>query len=727
MNRTQAPSHAFNFRNDLLALLHIVFLFILRRAAVVRRFVWQLRLMMLTATCCFSMVACSGGDSPSSAVGSAAPGEAAQTTKMAATMVRAESAISEDEEEAPPPIASLKSVEVPAPAADEIGKYVKDKTAAVQLGKALFWDTRVGSDNKTACATCHFHAGADNRTRNQINPGLLGGDKTFQLGGPNHELKASDFPLTKYSDVNDVSTRTEDRNDVVSSQGIFTTSFVDTSSAGKPDSCTTVNDAVEHGGSGFNMNGVNTRRVEPRNTPSVINAIFNFRNFWDGRANNMFNGSEPFGLRNTSAQIWINDEDGLHQSSIALPTSALASLGSGPPVSENEMSCRDRSFAKLGQKLVHIGMLSDQKISHSDSVLGNFTEDKPTYATLIRRAFKAKYWDARSLVTLDGAQAQAAKSMDLARSQHSSIRATQPTTQVSQMEANFALFFGIAIQSYQSTLISDDTPFDRYAEGDKSSLNAQQLRGMEIFRGPAQCVHCHAGPEFTSASFANLMEEGRLDQREGRDDSSKIFRYDNGFFNTGVRPTGDDPGVGGTDPFGYPLSESLLNQSGMSKMLGNDFDEATEIPVAPDALLAIDGTFKTPGLRNVEFTGPYFHNGGQATLMQLVDFYNRGGDFRLQNEPVPDPTIKPLDLTQQDKEDLVAFLLALSDERVRYRKAPFDHPSICIPQGHEGDASNVKIDEKGNAVDGMQCRTEVGAKGAARPLGTFLDLSPFER
>ena len=54
-------------------------------------------------------------------------------------------------------------------------------------------------------------------------------------------------------------------------------------------------------------------------------------------------------------------------------------------------------------------------------------------------------------------------------------------------------------------------------------------------------------------------------------------------------------------------------------------------PLQPDERVAVDGTFKTPGLRNVALTAPYFHNGGQATLAQVVEFYDRGGDFRLQN------------------------------------------------------------------------------------------------
>lgn len=629
-------------------------------------------------------------------------------------------------EEPPPPLVSLKYVEKPGPSAEDLARYVQDNKAAVQLGKALFWDTRVGSDNKTACASCHFHAGADNRVKNQLNPGLLAGDKTFQLGGPNHTLTAADFPFTRHADINDAASRTEDRNDVASSQGVFTASFTDASASGAPDTCSAVSDAVAHGGSGFNVNGVNTRRVEPRNAPTVINTVFNFRNFWDGRANNVFNGGEPFGLRNPDVLIWKVENGVLRQVETYLETAPLASLSSGPPLSENEMSCRDRTFAKLGRKLVGTRMLADQEISPKDSILGQLAQQKPDYATLIRRAFRPEYWQSPSTINITPAEGQRAKTMDLKESRNPlNFSKNMSRNQVSQMEANFGLFFGMAVQLYQATLVSDDTPFDRYVEGDSQALNTQQLRGLAIFRGPSQCVHCHAGAEFTSASVANLKEEGRLDQRPGKD--QEIFRYDNGFFNTGVRPTAEDAGVGGVDPFGNSLSEVRINQAGKSALLGSGFDSSTELAVAAGALLAVDGAFKTPGLRNVEFTGPYFHNGGKATLMQVVDFYNRGGDFSAENAPVPDPTIKPLGLTEQDKEDLVAFLLSLSDDRVRYQKAPFDHPAICVPYGHEGDSASVKTDESGAAIDAMLCMPEVGADGATKPIRTFLGLDPMGR
>src|SRR2546422_6814354 len=99
-------------------------------------------------------------------------------------------------------LASLKTVAVPRPT--NLARFIKDEKAAIALGKALFWDQQVGSDGQ-ACASCHFHAGADNRSKNQLHPGLraVPPDATFQLGGPNYQLKASDFPLHKLANPND--------------------------------------------------------------------------------------------------------------------------------------------------------------------------------------------------------------------------------------------------------------------------------------------------------------------------------------------------------------------------------------------------------------------------------------------------------------------------------------------------------------------------------------------
>ncbi|MFC5512872.1 cytochrome-c peroxidase [Massilia jejuensis] len=624
---------------------------------------------------------------------------------------------------------SLKTVPVPGPSPAMLSEFVKDKKAAIQLGKALFWDTRVGSDNKTSCATCHFSAGVDNRSKNQLDPGALRRfprlapnspypDSGFQLGGgPNYQLRIEDFPFTRHineADANGAGSKIADVNEVASSQGVFTANFrgISGKTENGPDECDVIIDHHD----GFSINNINTRRVEPRNTPSVINAVFNFRNFWDGRANNVFNGGDPFGLRNTAPLIWKREAGLLRQVKVALPSSSLASQGSGPPLSGTEMSCTGRAFVKLGQKLLHQKILTDQTISASDSVLGQYAAGKPIYRAMIAKAFHADYWQSPSIIRFTRNNAKRIGSMDLDK--------PRPfdnfiDTNASQMEANFSLFFSLAVQLYQSTLIADDSPFDRYAEG-KGTLSDQAIDGLKIFRGKGQCINCHGGAEMTNASFRNVISQ-RLEKMTMSDGSVKT--YDNGFYNIGVRPTSDDIGIGGVDPFGNPLSETLLFaiSAENSSLLGNNFDPSKYERPGVDKV-SVNGAFKTPGLRNVELTGPYFHNGGKATLMQVVDFYNRGGDFAQENRDNLAPDIRPLNLSEQEKESLVAFLVSLTDERVRYERAPFDHPSLCLPHGHPGDTKVVTNSGNGNATDinPLKCLKAVGASGSSRKITPFL-------
>lgn len=631
-------------------------------------------------------------------------------------------------DEPPPPIESLKKIPVPGPDDKLMAMYVRDKKAALQLGKALFWDVKVGSDNKTACASCHFQAGADNRITNQINPGLLAGDRSFQVGAPNHVLKKEDFPFTKYLNPDEATVRMSDANDVVSSQGVHYADFVSPGLRGAADSCTAASDDIGHGGFGFHKDNLNTRRVEPRNTPSVINAVFNFRNFWDGRANNVFNGGDPFGLRNSNAFVYRRIDGVMRQVRVSLPFSSLASQGSGPPLSEFEMSCNSRTFVALGKKVLRLPPLSTQTIAADDSVLGPLAAQRAagiqtTYLDLVKTAFHPDLWTAPNLVSLTASYRNRYGSMDLIE------RPDKPgkSDSASQAELNFSLFMSLALQMYQATLVSDETPYDRFAEGDSSALNEQQVRGLAIFRSQGKCVNCHGGAEFTNASVRNVFNE-RLEQMVIGNGAVAV--YDNGFYNIGVRPTSDDIGVGGQDKWGNPLSETRMAQQGKTHLLGNSFNPSKNPTVGPDTRVAVDGAFKTPGLRNVELTGPYFHNGGQATLRQVVDFYNRGGDFARENHENLDADIRPLGLDEQQKEDLVAFLLSLTDDRVRFKRAPFDHPSLCIPNGHATDAGGKLIagTNKMQAADASNvCLPSVGKNGASHPLTPFLNANPFDK
>ncbi|MBS1173712.1 MAG: Methylamine utilization protein mauG, partial [Proteobacteria bacterium] len=311
----------------------------------------------------------------------------------------------------------------PIPTTPGLEQFVRNKPVAIALGKALFWDMKVGSDGQ-ACASCHFAAGADNRMKNQISPGLRGGDTAFGTTpardwGPNYTLQESDFPLHRLADPLD---RDSDvlftTNDVVSSAGTFEGDFIRVKrKAGEkcgqrdPDS--------------FMVHGKFVRKVEPRNTPTTINAVFNFRNFWDGRASNVFNGVSPFGPRDPDARVLQANADGsLSWVKVALENASLASQAVGPPLSDFEMSCGNKTFRDLGRKLVSMRPLADQDVHAADSVLAAYRRPggkglKHTYGQLIRAAFDPRWWDSRQVV--DG---------------------------YSQIEHNFPLFWGLAIQLY---------------------------------------------------------------------------------------------------------------------------------------------------------------------------------------------------------------------------------------------------------------------------------------
>ncbi len=106
-------------------------------------------------------------------------------------------------------------------------------------------------------------------------------------------------------------------------------------------------------------------------------------------------------------------------------------------------------------------------------------------------------------------------------------------------------------------------------------------------------------------------------------------------------------------------------------------------------------------------------------LEQVVDFYDRGGDF--PGNANRDAQIRLLVLTAQQQADLVAFLKSLTDERVRFQKAPFDHPSLCVPDGHPGNELGVTESSPGSgeAADSLQCMSAIGASGSPAPLRTF--------
>ncbi len=588
----------------------------------------------------------------------------------------------------PPTLLPLNQVPVPEPT--NLFQFVKSKPAAIRLGKALFWDMQAGSDGVQACASCHFHAGADNRLKNTVNPGSRAGDATFQVRGPNEVLQPGDFPFHE-RDTPDFqnSVILRDANDVVGSQGVHRTTFGGVVPGSAVEAGTPVPDPV------FQVGGANMRRVTARNTPSNINAIFNFNNFWDGRAHFIFNGVNPFGPLDPSAGVWFNEAGGLVRRPIAIPFASLASQAVGPALDDTEMSFAGRTFPMLGRKLLSLTPLGQQVVHPGDSVLGTLSRaviqaDGSTggqnglragYDQLIRDAFLDTFWSSSQL-TADG---------------HT------------QMEANFSLFWGLAIQLYEATLVSDQTRYDRFLGGDTAALTAQEQDGFNLFFGSAGCNACHISTELTSASvraagFLSNSSHGLIEQMTVASGASII--YDSGFNNTGVRPTTEDLARGLDAPFTnpltgqpFPLSFSALAELDRLGLLGFNaalFPANSPLtPILPAQLpatfpVANHGNFKVPGLRNVELTAPYFHNGGDMTLADVVEFYVRGGNFPVVNQDDLDAAINDIGSLQNKpvkQAALVAFMKAMTDERVRNESAPFDHPELYVPNGAADDGS----------------------------------------
>jgi cytochrome c peroxidase len=192
-----------------------------------------------------------------------------------------------------------------------------------------------------------------------------------------------------------------------------------------------------------------------------------------------------------------------------------------------------------------------------------------------------------------------------------------------------------AIAAFERTLIHNDTPLDRYLKGDKAALSDEQVAGMELFFGKAGCIQCHNGAQATNEKYYNL---GVPPAERWEDDglAQVTFRYE--IFAKGVtqdmyRKLKDDPGL-------YFRTKEKADM----------------------------GKFRTPPLRYTAYTAPYMHNGAFWDLREVVEFYNEGGgenDFTDGTfAETKTPLLKPLGLTEEEVENLVAFLEAFSGDEL---------------------------------------------------------------
>jgi cytochrome c peroxidase len=198
-----------------------------------------------------------------------------------------------------------------------------------------------------------------------------------------------------------------------------------------------------------------------------------------------------------------------------------------------------------------------------------------------------------------------------------------------------------AIAAYERTLLSGNSPFDHFIAGDASAISPAQQRGWGLFKGKGKCIECHTYS------------------------SSALFFTDFKFHNTGVAAT---------DSLFNALSERLSNSqaSPLSLAHSTGFSELGRFTVTVKNEDV--GAFKTPTLRDVELTSPYMHDGSLRTLIDVVEFYNRGG----RSNTHLDTRISPLELTPAEVNDLVEFMRSLTSADV-LRECQTTSPQNRIP------------------------------------------------
>lgn len=260
--------------------------------------------------------------------------------------------------------------------------------------------------------------------------------------------------------------------------------------------------------------------------------------------------------------------------------------------------------------------------------------------TILNALFnKTQFWDGRSKTLEDQAALPIINPSEMG--QPTLDAAVSGIAAIAEYQQAFQKVFGHppnrtdlvrAIASYERTLYSFDSPFDHYIAGDKNAIDDSAKRGWEIFNSRGRCNKCHA------------LSDKKLDV---------TYFTDNDFHNIGI-------GI-----IRHNVVQ-LACQAEKSIDSGNtiDVDQAaiqSDMSVLGRFLVTKKepdtAAFKTPDLRNVLVTAPYFHDGSQATLWDVVDHYNKGDG--LQN-PYLDEDIRPLALSEQDIDDLVAFMASLT-------------------------------------------------------------------
>ncbi len=245
--------------------------------------------------------------------------------------------------------------------------------------------------------------------------------------------------------------------------------------------------------------------------------------------------------------------------------------------------------------------------------------------------YEFQFWDGRAASLEEQAKGPMINPVEMGMESHDTV--VKVVRGIPQYQQAFGKVFGhepgiddvaAAIATFERTVVSGDSPFDRFHAGDKTALSESAQRGWELWNGKARCNTCHpfgnATPNFSDNKFHNIGVAAKARDFAGLARKAAA--------------------AGGPDELAFLPDFTELGRYVATKQ--------------PKDI----GAFKTPGLRDVALTAPYMHDGSEATLADVVTFYDKGGE----PNPYLDGGIVPLHLTEQEKKDLVAFLESLTGQ-----------------------------------------------------------------
>ncbi len=357
-----------------------------------------------------------------------------------------------------------------------------------------------------------------------------------------------------------------------------------------------------------------------------------------------FQAQIPFGLPTDLWNELIPADNSMTASKIALGEKLYFDKRLSIDQTVSCATCHDPATALADINAVGVGIQNKKGARNSPTVLNSMFNE-------------SQFWDGRAPTLEEQAKLPLINPIEMGMPDHAAV--VKRVSEIAEYQKEFASVFGKdgitidtiakAIAAFERTQLSGNSPFDRFIAGDQKAISEAAKRGWELFNGKARCISCHtfnaSSPFFSDFKFHNIGVAAK-DQ-----DFPKLARR--------ARQVLD------ADP---KRAEQLIDEMALSP----GFSELGRYLVTKQPRDI--GTFKTSMLRDIELTAPYMHNGSEKTLLDVVIFYNKGGEIN----PNLDGGMRPLKLSDPEMEDIVELMKTFTSDDTR-RKVQSIKPQTRAP------------------------------------------------